>query len=88
MLTCRTASKMSADLQWMLIRNNSCFLVKSLGKTLTKVFVVNCLTLLTLELKIILSLKHFWSLAKTCSIGAEHYSFFSLRAAIGQLCIP
>eukprot|EP00112_Aurelia_sp_Birch-Aquarium-sp1_P016041 Seg36.5 transcript_id=Seg36.5/GoldUCD/mRNA.D3Y31 product="60S ribosomal protein L28" pseudo=true protein_id=Seg36.5/GoldUCD/D3Y31 len=27
---------MSADLQWMLIRNNSCFLVKSLGKTLTK----------------------------------------------------
>ncbi|XP_065068623.1 large ribosomal subunit protein eL28-like [Rhopilema esculentum] len=27
---------MSADLQWMLIRNNSCFLVKSLGMTLTK----------------------------------------------------
>eukprot|EP00794_Sanderia_malayensis_P016112 gene16112-17737_t len=27
---------MSADLQWMLIKNNSSFLVKSLGKTLTK----------------------------------------------------
>merc|ERR1712221_32971 len=28
--------KMSADLQWMLLRNNSCFLVKSLGNTLTR----------------------------------------------------
>jgi len=27
---------MSAHLQWMFIRNNSCFLVKSLGKTLSK----------------------------------------------------
>ncbi|XP_031558531.1 60S ribosomal protein L28-like [Actinia tenebrosa] len=27
---------MSGDLQWAIIRNNSCFLVKSQGKTLTK----------------------------------------------------
>merc|ERR1711894_114295 len=28
--------RMSADLQWAIIRKNSCFLVKSQGKTLTK----------------------------------------------------
>lgn len=29
--------KMSADLQWMILRNNSCFLLRNQGTTFTKV---------------------------------------------------
>ena len=34
---CFTGFRMSASLQWSIIRNNSSFLVKSLGNTFTKV---------------------------------------------------
>lgn len=78
---------MSADLQWMLIRNNSCFLVKSLGKTLTKVF-LNCLyssSAKTQHYLVLKTLGHWDQVIQYIQYKAAQNYILLLKTAIEQL---